>query len=294
MEKNVPTVLKSLLQSHQLLGKQHTFPRYTTVNESLGIHVPFDGNGVPNGNYIEPGERPSMKLAVIGRGGVGIQQGSDGKPYSMSYRHKPTDTGLFEYLPFVMRPTYADIPQGLRQNYRLRKIVTVGSQQFIAYYGKILPDVAGIPTAFKKRTISVEGAVTETPFEHGASDLAPLPTVFANTNEPLTTTPNYVACSTIVPFSLDRDDVNRLIEVSQILQIAGDFVLTEIALCSCVDRQFEISANNLYTDSIAVQPMVFLSTSFPAYNFPAGVTYYFDVGNTEPLFEVEGDGSGSP
>lgn len=291
MEKNVPTILKSALQAHQLLGKQYVFPRYTTINEHLNLYPPFDSNGDVTGNYIEPGERPSMKLAIIGRGGVGVQQGGDGKPYMMSYRHKPTDTGLFEQIPFVLRPTFADLPTNLRQNYRLRKIVTIGTQQFVAYYAKVLPAVTGLNITFKRRTVSIEGAVSEVPFVHGESDLLPIPTLFANTNEPLTTTPNYAACSTILPFTLDKDDVNRLIEVSQIMQYAGDFSITELALCSAIDREFPLPGNAFYTDSVAVQVMAFLSTNFPALNFPNGVTYNFDVGNTEPLFEVEGDGT---
>lgn len=282
MEKNVPTIAKSALQACELLGKQYNVVAKSTINESLAI---------PDAaaQLIVPGETPVMKVVVIGDGGFTTQTGSDGKTFPTSYYHKPTDSGLFSAVPFLIRAAGSDITNvsGLRNKYRLRKEITIGGQDYIAYYGKVIEDDA-IQVALELRTIQDNGTVVATPFVYGSVDNHPVPVLLAP-NTPYSTTSQYVAATKKVALAFSAADINELLHVAEIIYNDGrPMTISEIAMCAGVDRPFEIGGNpaNIMIESYCTQVMTFLATNFPASSFRNGVNYTFEVGNTEPLFSV--------
>ena len=282
MEKNVPTIAKSALAACELLGKQYDVPPKSTINESLSIP-----NNAPQ--LIEPGETPVMKVVVIGDGGFTTQTGSDGRTFPTSYYHKPTDTGLFSAVPFLIRTAGSDISNvsGLRDKYRLRKEITIGGQDYVAYYGKVIQDDA-IQVALETRTIQDNGTVVSAPFVYGSVDNHPVPTLLAP-NTPYITTSEYVAATKKVTLSLTVGDINELLHVAEIIYNDGrPMTISEIAMCAGVDRPFLIGGDvgNPMTESFCTQAMTFLATNFPATSFRNGIDYIFEVGNTEPLFSV--------
>ena len=282
MDKNVSTILKSLLQTSELLGKQYNVLPKTTINEQLSIP-----DGSPQ--IIIPGETPSMRIAVIGDGGFTTQTGDDGRPFPTSYYHKPTDSGLFSPIPFLIRAVGSDINNisGLRDKYRLRKLITIGGQSYVAYYGKVVvADVTQI--GLESRTVQGNGTIAVTPFVHGSVDLNPVPTLLAP-NTPYTTTNQYVAASKKVVLALTASDISELLHVAEIIyNDSRPMTISEVAMCSGVDRSLNIDGNvaNTMTEAYCVQVMSFLATNFPASNYLDGTNYTFDVGNTEPLFAV--------
>lgn len=276
MEKNVPTIMKSYIQSAMLMGKPFVKKPYSTINDKLHIQ---------EGATLNAGEYPTMKVVVIGNGGLKVATGADGLGYMVSYVHKPTDTALFRELPFLAVPVNADIGDVTRANYRLRKIVTgFDGNQYIAYYGKII-DVATPSTTIEERIVQPDGTVGGGPRDPQPGDLTPVPTILSSGSS-VTTTGTYISSSTKVDFILNATDVTNILNASQIM--FGDQnhgIISEIALCAGIDRNV-ISGSVPYTESLATTVISFLSTNFPTPDISQGIKYTFDIGNSEPILSV--------
>lgn len=274
MEKNVPTILKSLLQTCKFMGKDYPILANSTLNQKLSVNA---------SETLDPSEYPIGKYFMIGNGGLKLATGPDSLPFAQSYRHKPTDTGLFSEIPFIVRPTNADIGDIARANYRMRKVITVGSSQYYAYFAKAV-NVANATSVLQRRTVEVDGSVTATTFIPTSDDLSPEPEDLAS-NTAITTTNKYVAASTKVDFILTAQDVAEIVAGCQTLYGEGDLaIISEIAYCAGADR----TIGNM-TEAICMQVMNFLSTNFPAASLNQGVKYTFDIGNAEPLLELSPD-----
>jgi len=258
----------------------YTVLPYSTLNQKLNIQAAATLNS---------GEIPKLKYAMVGIGGLSVGTGADGFTYTTSYNHKPTDTGLFQELPFIVRPISSDISSTIQENYRLRKLITVGSVNYFAYYGKIL-DLSTIAMALQNRDVASDGSVSISDFTPGSSNLSPTPTLLSS-GTTVTTNGNYISATGSLPFILDANDVLELLNASSL--IYGDenhAVISEIALCSGVDRVVTVTSGGIsttYTESIATQVMSYLSTNFPSADWSQGIRYTFDVGNSEPLLTVQ-------
>jgi len=280
MEKNVPTIIKSLIQSASLMNRPYTIYPYSTINQKLNILA---------GETLEIDEIPDLKYVVLGNGGLTIQTSADGFTYPVSYCHKPTDTGLFSEIPFIVRPIGSDISPTVRMNYRLRKLITVGDSNYFAYYGKLLDFGSNTPT-LHTRSVQSDGTVSVANFTPDASNLNPTPTLLSS-GDTVTTTGDYICASTRLDFVLTASDVLELLNSSVL--IYGDenhAIVSEIALCTGVERPETSSSAGgttvVYTEAAVVQVMNFLSTNFPTPSWNQGVRYTFDIGNSEPILSV--------
>lgn len=279
MEKNVPTIMKSLLQSCLALKLPYPILPYSTLNQKFNIQASATLN---NGEY------PSIRYAVLGIGGLKTVTGADNFSYLESYQHSPADTGLFQELPFLVRPVNSDISDVIRAKYRLRKLITIGGADYFAYYAKVLNYGNNTPT-LQTRTVQVDGTWSVDSFAPSTTNLNPQATILI-TDETVTTTGSYVSASTQLDFTLDANDVLELLNASVL--IYGDenhAVISEVALCSGVDRTITANTGGItavYDEAIAVQVMSFMSTNFPTPNFSTGIRYSYDIGNSEPLLVV--------
>lgn len=277
MEKNVPTVLKTKLCNALLLGQANTFPAYTTINQKLNIQ---------SGVNPDVGQNQTMKYVMIGNGGLSIQTGADNFTYTKSYVHSPTDTGLFQEIPFLVRPVNGDISGSQQAQYRLRRYVTVAGVGYFAYYGKVI-DLSSVSNDMENRQVNPDGSqAAPTPWVPSASDLSPTPTILA-TGDAVTTSGKYIAGSAKLPFPMSAQDILELLNASQLLY--GDqnhATISEIAICAGVDKNVSTTvggtASVTYTEVIACQVMSFLATNFPSSDSSQGGTWTFDVGFSEP------------
>jgi len=121
------TMYSLRLQTNMLQGKQHTTLPNTTLNEKLNI-LPTEV--VPTGVY------PTIKYFSIGIGGADIVTGLS--TYSFS-KHKPTDAGLFEEIPFVIKLTTADLTPTEQLQYRFKKLLNINGIEYYGYYMKAIP-----------------------------------------------------------------------------------------------------------------------------------------------------------
>lgn len=281
MEKNVPTIMKSLLQSSVLLGLSYPIINFSTINQKLDIQ---------SGVNPASGETPTLKYAMVGIGGISIQTGADNLAYTQTYAHKPTDTGLFKELPFVVRPVVSDIPNSgayiSKQNYRLRKqINNFQGEPCFAYYGKVVDFGTNLP-GLQTRSVDSSGNVSISNFVPSNSNLSPTPTILSS-GQSFSTAGNYVSAATKLDFVLNAQDILELLNSSMLLFGSENHaVISELALCSGVDRLIVSNLagiNVTYTEALAVQVMSFLSTNFPSSSFSQGIKYSFDIGNSEPL-----------
>ncbi len=279
MEKNVPTILKSLLQSCSQLGLAYPVLPFTTLNQKLNIQAAAQ---------LNPGEMPIMNCFMIGNGGLEVATGGDGTPYIQAYRHKPTDSGLFSELPFIVRPTTSDLSDLDRSKYRLRRLITISSQPYFAYYAKVL-DFGSSVSQLQNRVVAPDGSITVSPFNHTNDNLNPEPIVLA-AGDTVTVTGNYVSASTLLTVVLNADDISEIVNAATLIYgDANRANISELALCSSVNRNVSTSAGGFpvtYTEAIATQVMSFLSTLYPAANLSEGVEYEFDIGKSEPLLAV--------
>lgn len=279
MEKNVQTVMSSLLHSYQILGKEYPILPNTTLNQKLNIL---------NDQVPSPGEYPTLGYIVLGNGGLSVQTGADGIPIVKSYVHKPTDTGLFNNFPFIMRPVSSDLIDSDRAKYRLRRMETHNGINYFVYYGKII-DVITPSTNLEIRTVQSNGSVSSTSFIPSAGDLTPTPTLLSP-DSPVTTVASYVAASTKIDFIINSTDVNELLNCASVIYGSEEYaIISEIGICSGVERSINSSDGGLnitYMESISTQIMSFLSTNYPASDWRNGIKYTFDVGTALPILSV--------
>lgn len=280
MDYIVRSAAGALLQDNQALNKPHSLMANSTLNQRFDIQqttLPSETD-VYGINYI-----------TIGNKGHSFQIGQDNVPYIQPIQHLPEHSGLYGFIPFVLRKPSNDLDATTRAQYRLRKIITIGVETYVAYYAKVLDKTATNPI-LELRTVDENGNVTSTPFAYTADDLQPVPPAIPP-GTALVTSGNYIAATGKVPFVLTAFDVQELLNVSNILYGSyNQALISEIGICHGVDKIVpgDFNGNTLnYTEAIGVQIHDFVSTFFAAQFQNQGTTMTFDVGSVEPLLTLQ-------
>lgn len=285
MEQIVRTVYGAYLQTVQLMDLPFSLMPHTSLNEKFSINAAAT---LPQGGV------PILNYAAIGNGGHQMVIGANNISVPQPLQHLPTDAALYNQLPFVLRLPTNDLTVAQQANYRLRKNVSYNGQTYIAYYLKALnlsqasaAATSNVPQLMFKTVQN--GTVTSTPFTPTSLNLNPTPPTTTSTGA-VSTTGNYVAASSQVPFILESFDLTEFSNVANI--IYGDpsyAIISEIALCSGIDQAATGTFNGVvqnYTDAIAVQVMNFISTFYPVQFMQNNINILFDVGAVEPLFSL--------
>lgn len=277
MQNVIRTVYGSALQTNLLLGLPIVMPAFSTLNKKLNINAT---------TVIASTDKPVMKYVAIGNGGHTAVAGSDGIFKPEPVQHRTTDAALYNQLPYILRAVGNDINATDRAKYALRKIITVGSSSYIAYYLKRL-DLSSLVTNTLYNQVA-NGITTTSTFTPSSSNLNPTPPNLSN-NTVLQTSADYVNASAILPFIMNAAEAAELSNVANILYgDTGYAIISEVALCSGVDKVFTTESAFNFNDAIGVQVMSFINTFF-AINFSnSGVDVEFDCGATEPLFLLGG------
>jgi hypothetical protein len=278
MENVVPTIYAAHLQTCQFHRLAYTPLQYTTLNERLGIQ---SGVAIPSGQY------PLVGYYAIGDGGHTHTVSGDGASVLVLRQHQPSDAGLFNQMPFVLRRTTDDLAPVDRQRYALRKEVTINNVVYIAYYLRRI-DLSTAAVSLQRRTGS--GAnVTMTNFTPTAANLTPTPQILSNSNVNVVTADALVAS---VPLSVTMNavDIAEYLNVAQI--IYGDpnrAIISETALVSGLDKVVTINAasgafnfNEVICAQIASHIADYQAVAFNN----AGITKSLDSGANTPLFTL--------
>lgn len=274
----VRTAVNAELQTAIYLNKQHIVHPFTSLNELHGIAANL---------AINEGEVPSLKYIAIGNKGHRSETGVDGITITKGVPHQTSDTGLYNQIPFVMRLPQNDLNAQQRNQYRLRKVLNVNGQDYIAYYLRVLDMSATVPRT--ELRVTTNGTTVATPFEFSQSNLRPsIPVI--GTNQVLVTSGESIAVTAKVPFRISADDATELRNVATILYGNEAYaIVSELATVTGVDRLVSGEVNGSpiqYYEAVGAQIASFISTYYPFDILRDGATADLDVGNVEALLSL--------
>lgn len=275
MQKIVPTQLSNYLQVSSFLDTPFQQFEDTTLNQKFDIQA---------GALLPPGSRPALKFYTIGIGGHGYTMGPNSIPLSQVIDHSSGDAGLYQHLPFVLRPINDDLTAGVRSRYCLRKIIEVDGTNYVAYYGKRL-NMTGVIPKMTKRTIVDDQTVIEE-YVYTEANLSPTPPEIPNTGA-VTTSNEYLATSAVIPMPFTEADVAELYKVAEIL--FGDrrmAVISEFGFCTAVDADVSINTPAgavTFKETICAQIATIISGHYEMIYNSKGFDFNLEVGAVQPL-----------
>lgn len=270
--------LSSAIQ-HQI---PFSFPQYSTLNEKLGIQ---SGVAVPTGQY------PKSGYLAIGNKGHSFSVGTEGVAVLKVLQHKATDAALFNQIPFILRQEDDDISPAQRSLYALRKIITVGNVNYIAYYlRRVDLSSASVETVIET---TVDGVTSAKPFVPTASNLSPTPV----STDPLGTGSNVAVLTgesiinkVEIPMVFTPEDVSECINACEILYGSDEYaMISEIGWCSGYDKTITIQASTgsfNFNEAIAVQVLNFIGAAHHLKYISGGFSRTFNVGSDYPLYNL--------
>lgn len=272
MEPVVRSVYGAALQTAMLLGVPHEIKPNSTLNERFDVEK----------NSVHPeGVWPRVAYFCIGNGGHMLSSGVDGIPFVKSRQHEATNANLFKPLPFVLRLVSDDLTPIQRAKYAMRRQETHSGQTYYAYYLKRL-DNTSLDVTMQTRIID-KGITTTSDFIPSTADLVPQPPALPNTGAiPVTST--YITVSTLLALNMTAEDCKELLDAASIIYGDQNYaIISEIGLCSGVDKVIALNDGSNYKESISTQIVSFIS-AFHQVSFTAsGISGLFDIGSNEPL-----------
>lgn len=275
MQKIIPTQLASYLQVVSYLGIPFEKKINTTLNQKFDIQ--------PDA-IIPPTVKPTLKCFTIGIGGHTYITGSTGIPLSQGIDHTSDNFGLYNHLPFVLRPINNDLIAADRARYCLRKVVLINGVNYYAYYGKRL-SMEGVKVKETRRTV-VDGETQEDLFEPTEANLSPKPPAIPNTGV-TTSSGEYLATSSIVPMPFTEKDVQELYNVAKI--IYGDeryAIISEFGFCTGVDANVTVNTpggNVSFVEVVGCQLSAIISGHYELVFNSKGFDFSLEVGAVQPL-----------
>jgi hypothetical protein len=276
MEKTVRTIYSSALQTAQMLGMPLVIAPNTTLNERFSVQTDAV---IPDGTY------PRVKYFCIGNGGHRLSVGADGIPLARENQHWPTDASCFKPLPFVLRATNNDLSPLERSKYALRVSETHSGISYYAYYLKRIP-MNGAQVALELRNVATDGTTTAVTFVPTPANLVPLPRNLTNAGANILTS-DYITCAARLSISLAEQECTEILDACKI--IFGDdsyAIISEMGLCSGLDKVILLPDNTNFAEAIGVQVTSFINTVHHVKFSSSGISGYFDLGSNEPMFSM--------
>lgn len=276
-KKSIPTIYALQAQNAQYRGRQHVVMANTSLNQKFDVQA--------NQTYNET-DRVAARYFAIGDGGHFNTLGNGNRPLTGYYSHTPDDAALFKHMPFVLRRTNNDLQPVDRAKYRMRKIVSIGGETYIAYYLKLLSN-ADSAIATKLRT-EVDGVVTQSDFIPTLANLSPSP----QTQQHLLDLQNqYLVTTSEVQFSMSATEVADFLEACNILYGDTNFgIISEIAVVQGVDRQVTGDLNGqaiTYTEAIGAQCANFVSHDERLTSSEDEFALTVDISGIQPMYKPE-------
>ncbi len=272
------TIYSTRLQTGLLFGLTTTPVANTTLNELWTIHnqsTPNPANGAPKVQYI-----------AIGRGGHRMVVGADSNPYVSPIPHRSSDAGLYDPLPFIVRPVASDLTDTERQNYGMRVPITVNNANYWAYYLKRLDTTNVVPEMTK--TVINAGVPTTTPFVPDNSNLTPIPPEIPNTGSN-PTSGDYLSVVAVIDATLNEATVAEIAAACEILYGSSDSAnISEFAFVSGVRSNVAVldfnkqPTSGMYFECLQAMINFFVGGFWPlAFNDKVSVT--IKGGGSTPL-----------
>lgn len=282
MKKVVRTVFGAALQAAMYQKIPMSILPHTTLNERWNIFP----DSLPDKT-----EYSAARYLAVGIGGQMLSAGAGGRMRIDPSQHLPTDAGLWDQVPFVMRELSNDLNVTERARYALRRIEEHNGVPYICYYLRRL-DMTGISTQLIYKNV-IDGVEKTAPWVPTSDNLNPKPqTLVANGTN--TTTGDYISATTPNKFIINESEITELLNVGNILLGGPEYmILTEAALVAGVDRSVPVTGggNETFTFSevIAAQCVNFIAVAYPLLMVNKTIEIDFDIGATEPLYNLAQD-----
>jgi hypothetical protein len=275
METVTRSVYAAHLQTCKLLDKPFTVLENSTLNQKFNVY-PEEMPGV--------GAYPKLAYIAIGNKGATYDVGQGSYVLTTPIPHLARHASLYNHIPYVVRPAGDDLTPGERLLYRMRVPLTIGGDNYFAYYLRVF-DLSTVSPSVELRNVS-DGVITNTPFIPELSDLTPVHPVLSN-NTINNADGDYLVSTAKVVFTLTQQDITNIREAAQILY--GDpryAVINEIAVCTGIDKivsgQLGGATIN-YTESTVTQIAAFISQYHALTSSSSEVKIGLNVGSVEPL-----------
>lgn len=269
------TCYVSHLMTCKAMNRPFTILPNSTLNQKFNIYP----NEVPNIN-----EYPVIGYIGIGNKGASYELGTDGYILTTPIPHLARHASLYNFIPFLVRPINDDISATERARYRMRVIMTIGGEQYIAYYLRALT-LTDISPSVELRNVN-DGIITTSAFNASLSDLSPVHVDVSNTdiND---ANGDYLVSTAKVLFTLNQQDINEILNACNLIH--GDpryAVINELAVCSGVDKVLQGSIGGTtvnYTETIATQIATFIYQYHPLTENTSKVQIELDIGSVDPI-----------
>lgn len=277
METIVPTVYSSHLTISRKLGVNYTPLTNTTLNEKFNI-----GTGIVLGSNTYP----KFNCFVIGNGGHYVAEDSNGNKIPKVMYHNPTDAALYNHIPFILRPVNNDLSPVERSNYRLRKIITIGTNDYIAYYAKKI-DTSSI-TINMENISKVSNQFTSTTFTPDSSNLSPsIPSL--DPTHTVGPEADYIGVNINIDLSITTAEMTEIRNACAIIyNDANMAVISEMGICAGVDNQINSTYNSVtinYLDSLYTIIDTFIHPLYVLRDVKSDITLNVQYGTTYPIIK---------
>lgn len=265
------TIYGMELQLAQCFGKEYKIKPNTSLNQ---LHDILANETFPPSVY------PTIKYIAIGNGGItSADNDENSQVYPYSY-HSPLDAGMFNMVPFVIKPEGDDLSPERRLKYRLRKKLTIKSNVYYAYYLKALNYDTEVDYKDDFYLISHRGTVDTIDIYNTATKDHLHPTPVTKIDKILSSNSSNVTKLGKVTFELTKSELDEVKEACELLET--ETTLTEMALVTGYDK---ISASG--TEVIGSQIFCFCGMKLDLKVYTATTTNFYrtiDLGGSEPLF----------
>lgn len=275
METVFRTAYAAHLSTTMLLRKPFTVLPNSTLNQKFNVHA----DQVPATN-----EYPSLGYMAIGNKGTTYEVAPGGFLLTTPIPHLARHAAAYNTIPFIVRPVGDDISAAERANYRMRVILSIGGQNYVAYYLRKL-DLNNTTPTVELRNVN-DGIITNSPFVPELSDLSPTHPVISNPNLN-TANGDYLVSTAKTDFILNQSDITNIMEACNILY--GDpryAVINEAMLVTGLDKPLTGvfgGTTSTYTEVIAAQVAAFIHQSHVLTDSTHEVKISLNVGGVEPL-----------
>lgn len=297
------TAIGGQVLSAIFFGRQHDVLEHSTIHELVNdsVSVPYQPSIVTAGKQeCEPYDPQTdvddieLGYVCIGIRGHRSITDSNGIDRSVPIKHKSTDTGLYQIVPFAIKQLNNDLTSEQRKRFRLRKIIEIDGVLYAAYYARKL-NTNNTPPSLVLNSVT-DGVKVSESWVPSINNLRPEQPPIGYLNDA-----SYITAVSNIELEFEEEDIDWYMEACELLFGDRYYSITELAYCTGVDkkivRQYPSSgvqtpstaiATRELTEAEAVQVAYFINTDINPSVLNKRFTYIIDLGINEPLFTDNG------